>query len=189
MLEAPAPARLIEAFANTVDVELATDELDTASGLSSWLVDQGLLARRHRISAEDHALCLRLRTGIREELGVHVGDTADVALLAGADQALRELPVLITVGSGARDGVLSPAPGLPPARKALADLAIAWSELAVTGEAARLKRCAEHACAWVFWDVSKNRSRRWCSMRVCGNRAKARRYTAKRASASTDRPA
>ncbi|MFJ6949595.1 ABATE domain-containing protein, partial [Streptomyces wuyuanensis] len=109
MLDAPAPARLIEAFANTVDVELATDELGTASGLSAWLVGQGLLDRSRRIGAEDHALCLRLRTGIREELGVHVGDTADAALLAEADRALRELPVLITVGGGARDGVLSPA--------------------------------------------------------------------------------
>ncbi|RKN77507.1 CGNR zinc finger domain-containing protein [Streptomyces klenkii] len=194
MLEAPASARLIEAFANTVDVELGTDELDTAGGLSAWLADQGLLDRGRRVGAEDHALCLRLRTGIREELGVHVGDTADTALLAGADDALRELPVLITVRRGTGDGgapspALSPVPGLPPVRKALAGLAIAWSELTVTGEAARLKRCAEHGCAWVFWDVSKNRSRRWCSMRICGNRAKARRYSAKQAATSTGRPA
>ncbi|MGI5353426.1 CGNR zinc finger domain-containing protein [Streptomyces sp. CA-250714] len=191
MRDAPASARLIEAFANTVDVELGTDELATTSGLAVWLVDQGLLDRSRRVSAEDHALCLRLRIGIREELGVNVGDTADATLLAGADDALRELPVLITVRGGTREGVLSPAPHLPPVRRALAGLAIAWSELALTGEATRLKRCAEHGCAWVFWDVSKNRSRRWCSMRVCGNRAKARRYTAKQAGtgASADRPA
>ncbi|MBQ1160785.1 CGNR zinc finger domain-containing protein [Streptomyces sp. A73] len=189
MREAPASAQLIEAFANTVDVELGTDELETASGLATWLVAQGLLDRNRRIGPDDHTLCLRLRTGIREELGINVGDTADAALLARADEALRELPVLISVrgggGQDSRDGVLSPAPDLPPTRKALAHLAIAWSELALAGEAGRLKRCAEHSCAWVFWDVSKNRSRRWCSMRVCGNRAKARRHTAKQASATT----
>ncbi|GLX48750.1 hypothetical protein Shyhy01_17000 [Streptomyces hygroscopicus subsp. hygroscopicus] len=185
MSEAPASAQLIEAFANTVDVELGTDELATASALSAWLAERGLLDRERRIGAEDHALCLRLRTGIREELGVNVGDTADAALLAGADEALRELPVLITVRGGTdRGGVLSPAAELTPVRKALASLAIAWSELVITGEAVRLKRCAEHACAWVFWDVSKNRSRRWCSMRVCGNRAKARRHSAKQAAAA-----
>ncbi|MFG2577498.1 CGNR zinc finger domain-containing protein [Streptomyces sp. NPDC048481] len=190
MSEAPASAQLIEAFANTVDVELGTDELATPGALSAWLAGRGLLDRERRIGAEDHALCLRLRTGIREELGVNVGDTADVALLAGADEALRELPVLITVRGAGRDGgVLSPAADLTPVRKALAGLAIAWSELVVTGEAVRLKRCAEHACAWVFWDVSKNRSRRWCSMRVCGNRAKARRHSAKQAAvAAADRP-
>ncbi|MFD0312734.1 CGNR zinc finger domain-containing protein [Streptomyces flavalbus] len=180
MPEAPAAALLVESFANTVDVELGTDALDTADGVTAWLTGNGLLPDGHRVGPEDHALCLRLRTGIREELGVHVGDAADAALLAGAEQALRELPVLISVGA-AHDGVLTPAPDLPPVRKALAALAIAWSELAVTGEAARLKRCAEHACAWVFWDASKNRSRRWCSMRVCGNRAKARRHAAKQA--------
>lgn len=70
---------------------------------------------------------------------------------------------------------------LTAARKTLVVLAIVWSEPAVTGEAARLKRCSEHAGAWVFWDTSENRSRRWCSMRVCGNRAKARRYAARQA--------
>ncbi|WP_330461713.1 CGNR zinc finger domain-containing protein [Streptomyces sp. NBC_00820] len=179
MLDAPASAQLIEAFANTVDVELGTDELDTPGKLSAWLAERGLLDQTRRIGAEDHALCLRLRTGIREELGANVGYSSDAELLVGADAALSELPVLITVRAGTRAAALTPTPGLSPVRKALAALAIAWSELLVTGESARLKRCAEHACAWVFWDVSKNRSRRWCSMRVCGNRNKARRYSAK----------
>ncbi|NBE50749.1 CGNR zinc finger domain-containing protein [Streptomyces boluensis] len=181
MTEAPASARLVEAFANTVDVELGTDDLDTATQLSAWLTDRGLLDRGRRVTAADHALALRLRAGIREELGVHVGDTADPRHLADADEALRELPVYITVRGGTRHSALTPDPDLTPARHALAEVAVAWSDLVVTGDAARLKRCAEHACAWVFWDVSKNRSRRWCSMRICGNRAKARRYAAKQA--------
>ncbi|WP_392669337.1 CGNR zinc finger domain-containing protein [Streptomyces sp. LN785] len=39
----------------------------------------------------------------------------------------------------------------------------------MTGDAARLERCAERAGARVFRDVSKRRSRRWCSMTVCGS--------------------
>ncbi len=104
------------------------------------------------------------------------------ALILAADEALRELPLLSTVRRGTSAALL-PAPELPPARNALALIAVAWTELVITGEAARLKRCAEHACAWVFRDVSKNRSRRWCSLRVCGNRTKARRYAAKHAGA------
>ncbi|MFI7246204.1 CGNR zinc finger domain-containing protein [Streptomyces qinglanensis] len=184
MRDAPASAQLIEAFANTVDVELGTDELDSAGGLATWLAERGMLDRGHEVGPGDHALCLRLRAGVREELGVNVGDHADPALSAGADEALRELPVLVSVGRGPDGGALSPAPDLPPARRALAALAIAWCELTLTGEAARLKRCSEHTCAWVFWDASKNRSRRWCSMRVCGNRAKARRHSAKQAGAT-----
>ncbi|MDF4251587.1 CGNR zinc finger domain-containing protein [Streptomyces sp. WMMB303] len=184
MREAPASARLIEAFANTVDVELGTDELDSAGGLAAWLAERGMLDREHGIDTGEHDLCLRLRAGIREELGANVGDGADPALRAGADEALRELPVLVAVGRGTGAGPLAPAPDLPPVRRALAELAIAWCELTLTGEAARLKRCSEHTCAWVFWDASKNRSRRWCSMRVCGNRAKARRHSAKQAEAT-----
>jgi predicted RNA-binding Zn ribbon-like protein len=40
----------------------------------------------------------------------------------------------------------------------------------------RLKACRLDNCQWAFYDTSKNRSRTWCSMKVCGNRAKARAY-------------
>jgi predicted RNA-binding Zn ribbon-like protein len=40
----------------------------------------------------------------------------------------------------------------------------------------RLKACRLDDCQWAFYDQSKNRSRTWCSMKVCGNRAKARAY-------------
>jgi len=38
----------------------------------------------------------------------------------------------------------------------------------------RTKRCAGHECGWLFLDTTKNNRRRWCEMRVCGNRAKVR---------------
>jgi predicted RNA-binding Zn ribbon-like protein len=40
----------------------------------------------------------------------------------------------------------------------------------------RLKACREHACEWAFFDQTRNHSRAWCDMQVCGNRAKARTY-------------
>jgi len=40
----------------------------------------------------------------------------------------------------------------------------------------RVSLCAEETCLWLFLDTSKNRSRRWCDMAQCGNRAKARRF-------------
>jgi predicted RNA-binding Zn ribbon-like protein len=41
----------------------------------------------------------------------------------------------------------------------------------------RVGQCAdEQGCGWLFWDSSRNRSKRWCDMRDCGNRAKVRRY-------------
>jgi predicted RNA-binding Zn ribbon-like protein len=43
----------------------------------------------------------------------------------------------------------------------------------------RLKVCGAEDCRWAFYDTSRNRSRTWCSMSDCGNRAKARAYRAR----------
>ena len=43
----------------------------------------------------------------------------------------------------------------------------------------RMKACRADDCRWAFYDRSRNRSRAWCSMRECGNRAKARSYRAR----------
>jgi len=48
------------------------------------------------------------------------------------------------------------------------------------GEPSRIRQCAGDPCGWLFYDTSRNRRRRWCSMEVCGNRAKARRYYQRR---------
>lgn len=49
-------------------------------------------------------------------------------------------------------------------------------ELLTSDEVARLELCDAHDCGWLFIDASRNRSRRWCDMADCGNRAKVRRY-------------
>ncbi|MER3457132.1 MAG: hypothetical protein C4304_09720 [candidate division GAL15 bacterium] len=49
------------------------------------------------------------------------------------------------------------------------------AELLTSGDLARVRRCADDECGWLFVDMSRNRSRRWCAMEDCGNRAKARR--------------
>lgn len=49
-------------------------------------------------------------------------------------------------------------------------------ELLTSDEVSRVKRCQSEECGWLFIDTSKNKSRKWCRMKSCGNRAKARRY-------------
>jgi predicted RNA-binding Zn ribbon-like protein len=59
---------------------------------------------------------------------------------------------------------------------------VAWSaaELLTQGPLDRIRECpGQDTCGWLFLDLSKNASRRWCDMRVCGNRAKARRHYAR----------
>jgi predicted RNA-binding Zn ribbon-like protein len=60
-----------------------------------------------------------------------------------------------------------------------ARLLAAIVEARIQGSWDRLKACGCSTCLWVFYDESKNRSRSWCSMEVCGNREKARRYRAR----------
>ncbi len=44
----------------------------------------------------------------------------------------------------------------------------------------RVKECPGHHCGWLFFDTTKNRTRRWCEMSVCGNRAKQTRHFRRR---------
>jgi predicted RNA-binding Zn ribbon-like protein len=50
------------------------------------------------------------------------------------------------------------------------------AELLTSGDLGRVRECAGVGCGWLFVDVSRNRLRRWCDMKSCGNRAKARRH-------------
>lgn len=52
----------------------------------------------------------------------------------------------------------------------------AAGDLIVAGDLRRLKRCSDPSCGWLFYDTSKNNSRRWCSMKGCGNRAKVSKF-------------
>lgn len=61
----------------------------------------------------------------------------------------------------------------------LGPITIAAAQLLTGADRERISMCAADTCAWVFLDTSKNHSRRWCDMKVCGNRAKARRFNAR----------
>lgn len=55
-------------------------------------------------------------------------------------------------------------------------LARSAADLLTEGPLGAIRRCEGRGCGWLFLDTSRNRSRRWCDMRICGNRAKARRH-------------
>ncbi len=51
-------------------------------------------------------------------------------------------------------------------------------ELFLSSDLSRLKQCPASDCGWLFYDRSKNNSRRWCDMATCGNRQKAAKFRA-----------
>ena len=72
-------------------------------------------------------------------------------------------------GWGWRDGAELDRPLWPIARDA--------AELLIDREArGRVRLCAADDCDWLFLDLTRNRSRQWCDMKICGNRAKVRAY-------------
>ncbi|MCK2219665.1 CGNR zinc finger domain-containing protein [Actinomadura sp. ATCC 31491] len=159
------PAELVRDFVNTYDVESDTDELSSPAELAVWLRERGLAGARDRATDDDLHTAHALREGIRAAL------RREPAALPAF--ALPALPLRVGVG---RDG----APELVPAADGVAGglARIAAATLGATWE--RLKVCAEGTCQWAFIDSSRNRSRSWCSMRVCGNRTKTRAYRARK---------
>jgi predicted RNA-binding Zn ribbon-like protein len=58
----------------------------------------------------------------------------------------------------------------------LGPIALSAADLLVNLDRRRLKQCAGQHCGWFFLDETRSRTRRWCDMRVCGSRAKTRRF-------------
>jgi predicted RNA-binding Zn ribbon-like protein len=78
-------------------------------------------------------------------------------------------------------------PAAPLADRLAAHFAMALAELVVAGESQRVRSCASPTCREVFVDLSRNRSRRYCNSRTCGNRLHVAAYRARR-SAAGQRP-
>jgi predicted RNA-binding Zn ribbon-like protein len=60
----------------------------------------------------------------------------------------------------------------------------AAADLLTSEELADVRVCASDICSWLFMDTSKNHTRRWCDMKSCGNRAKARKHYSQKKQAS-----
>jgi predicted RNA-binding Zn ribbon-like protein len=67
-----------------------------------------------------------------------------------------------------------------PVDRVLWSVARSAAELLTSEELDRIRECASDRCSWLFLDFSRSRRRRWCDMKTCGNRAKARRHYQRR---------
>lgn len=100
------------------------------------------------------------------------GRAPDEADLAALNAALAETPARQRVRSGGWDI------GMPTPSALVLLAPVLWSaaDLLAGSQLARVRRCANPSCGWLFLDNSKTGNRRWCSMSACGNRAKAHRH-------------
>lgn len=61
----------------------------------------------------------------------------------------------------------------------LGPITLSALDLLLEADFSRIKQCHGNHCGWLFYDSTKNKSRQWCDMSVCGNRAKARALRAR----------
>jgi predicted RNA-binding Zn ribbon-like protein len=171
---APEPLRLVQAFVNTVDIENGIEELTDSEALRSVLVRIGALPRAATSLAEaDVERALEVREALRRLLLVNAGGEVDPEAFAVLEHASAAAHLAIRFERDAQPTLLPRAGGLDGAIGRI--LAVVYTSMA-DGSWARLKACPRDVCGWIFYDRSRNSSSRWCSMSVCGNRTKIRRY-------------
>jgi predicted RNA-binding Zn ribbon-like protein len=170
---APEPLRLVQGFVNTVDREHGPDLLAEPAGLEEWLGRHDLAAP---VRAGDQDAARAVREALRSLLWANNGEPYDAAaadVLAGAARRAHLEPTFapgeaaLVPQAGEVDGAIGRI------------LAVAFAAM-LDGGWRRLKACPGHRCGWAFYDRSTNASATWCSMQVCGGRAKAGAYYRRR---------
>ncbi|HSC90549.1 MAG TPA: CGNR zinc finger domain-containing protein [Gaiellaceae bacterium] len=159
----------VAAFVNTLEIEDGTDEI------ASWLEARGV-----RPTPASVGRAAAVREAIRAHLLAHNGIPVELSPAAAVlEEAARRSRL------GLRFGTVPPRlePEADGVDGVLGSLLAAIAAAAADGTWDRLKACRAETCRWAFYDDARNRSRAWCSMKVCGNRAKARAYRARRGSA------
>ena len=171
--EPPEALELVRGFVNTYDVESETDDLGTSAQLRDWLSERGLLSDPGSVTDADLAAALEVREAIRDLLIANAGGPEAPAASASLSRAATRARLVLRFDSAGGATLEPDAPGVDGALgRLLSDVYVAMEK----GTWRRLKACRRDTCRWAFYDHSKNRSRSWCSMSVCGNRVKAQRF-------------
>jgi predicted RNA-binding Zn ribbon-like protein len=178
----PDRLEVVRDFVNTLDVELGTDSLGAPEDLRSWCAERDLLGPLEILGEADRRRALEVREALRSMLRANAGETPQEDALGVLNRVARNARLIVRFDARGGAALEPDSVGMEGAIGRI--LAIAYTA-ASQGTWARLKACGEHTCLWAFYDHSKNRSRTWCSMAVCGNRSKTRNYRRRHAPAST----
>ena len=171
--EAPGELELVRRFVNTRDIEEGSDELDSADALLNWFASVDLLEEEVAADEKDLERALTLREGIRALLLANNEQEIQTVRIRELNRVTESVCLTVCFDHDGRAALRSESPGVSAALgRILAIVVRAMDE----GSWGRLKICPSDACQWAFYDRSKNRSGKWCTMEVCGNRMKARTF-------------
>ena len=169
----PAGLDLVADFVNTLHAGDGSDALATPPSALRWLSSRGLMGSDEYLSEAELARLTEARESLRDLLVANAGGVLDPAAVAALDHSGRAAALVVRFGPHGRARL---APSGKGAGAVLARLLAVVFTAQATGVWSRLKACGQESCQWAFYDSSKNRSRTWCSMASCGNRAKSRTY-------------
>ena len=171
---------LVRDYVNTLDFETGIDTIASPDELATWFSEQGLVDDLVEPTNEELSDALAVREAIRQLLLANNGVDVDAD---GASKTLEAAGREARLGVRFEQGRPVLAPEGDGARAAIGRIVATVAELAPTEEWKRLKTCRDETCRVAFYDKSRNRSRAWCSMEVCGNREKARSFRERHAAA------
>ena len=173
---APAPGslRLVQALVNTLNAETGRDLLGTAPEAAAWLAAARLLPPGSVLTAPQQAALLELREATRQVLSGHTHRRNEPAAASRLTMALASCR--LTLALDPDGGVRLVSADHDPFSRVIGGIAAAIAEAATAGTWARLKCCPGRRCGWAFFDRSASSRSRWCSMQICGARAKMRAY-------------
>jgi len=174
---APEPLRLVQLFVNTVDHEHGRELLGSPADLRDWLGEH-LPVKVARSKLTDLARALELREALRSLLRGNNGFATPPDAVAAINRAARAARLSILMTPAGQVKLEPEAAGVDSALGHIVAVAMAAM---LDGSWRRLKACRQ--CRWSYYDYSRNRSARWCSMSICGNRAKTRAYRRRKARA------
>jgi predicted RNA-binding Zn ribbon-like protein len=171
---APEPLRLVQRFVNTVDAEHEREWLAAPADLEGWLRENGVPLDGGVTEAELRR-AIDLREALRALARGNNGEPLPVEAVPTLNHALRAGRIELELDPAGRVAPIATARGVDGALGVLLGVVV---EAMYEGTWERLKACRN--CRWLFYDYSTNRSARWCSMVICGNRSKTRAYRTRR---------
>jgi predicted RNA-binding Zn ribbon-like protein len=183
-------------FINTVSWrgrETPEEHLNTYQDLLNWSILAGILdedkvrnlSREGSIQPEAAKRVLERAIEIREaiyrifsaKISIGLASDADLAVL---NRELREALTRLRLSPNDDGYELNFGWGSGALDQMLWSIAKAASDLLTSDDLDWIRRCAAEYCGWLFLDTSRNKSRRWCDMKDCGNRSKARSFYKRR---------
>jgi predicted RNA-binding Zn ribbon-like protein len=181
---APGRLELVRRFVNSRNIELGSDAFHAASGLTDWLREADLLANAAPARQVDLDHAVQVREALRDLLLANLGGapaTARTVQVLNDAVGRSDLRIWFTAGATWTAAAVAPAYAVDGAMGELLSVVV---EAMADGTWSRLKVCINDECRWAFYDHSRSRSGKWCSMGVCGNRVKQRSWRARQASTS-----